>query len=164
MRLALTNVQYAVSCPQKAYESQGERVSERWNSMINTSWQLPAPLAAIFSFPALGIPRSSSNNPYAFIFLLCTSQALSVFSSEAHPRSSYSFTKFLYGFLPLFLLQPPHQGLGVRYTYLLWVPNSFERIVRKRRRVVERIIERRDQYYHKHTCWVTPLKTAGFWL
>ncbi len=94
VRLALTNVQYAVSCPQKAYESQRDRVSERWNSMTNTSWQLPALLADIFSFPALGIPRSSSNNPYAFIFLLCTSQALSLFSSEAPPRSSYSFTKF----------------------------------------------------------------------
>ncbi len=128
--LALTNVQYAVSYPQKAYESQRDRVSERWNSMTNTCWQIPAPLAAIFSFPTLRIPRSSSNNPYTFIFLLCTSHAFSLFSSEAPPRSSYSFTKFLFGFLPLFLLQPPHQGLGVRYTYLLCVPNSFERMVR----------------------------------
>lgn len=58
MRLALTNVQYAVSCPQKAYESQGDRVSERWNSIINTSWQLPAPLAAIFLFPLREFPEA----------------------------------------------------------------------------------------------------------
>ncbi len=166
VRLALTNVQYAVSCPQKAYESQRDRVSERWNSMTNTSWQLPALLADIFSFPALGIPRSSSNNPYAFIFLLCTSQALSLFSSEAphdrltHSQSSQKIHK------ASILLQPPHQDSGS-----IHLPAVSSKLIWADGEDVEEgcgeISERRDQYYHKHTCWVTPLKpgqTAFCWI
>lgn len=65
LRLALTNVQYAVSCPQKAYKSQGEtleRDGARWQTQVDS---FQAPLAAILSPPALGFPSSSSNNPYA---------------------------------------------------------------------------------------------------